>query len=71
MRPSPQKLKDGHVVVVDALGASEIKTKAAAALLQSLGVTGKAILIDLAPDEKLREVGAQPAGRRVRAELAR
>ena len=28
-----QKLKDGQVVVVDALAASEIKTKAAAALL--------------------------------------
>src|SRR5215213_5854819 len=35
-----QKLKDGQVVVVDALSASEIKTKAAAALLGRLGVSG-------------------------------
>jgi len=46
-----QKLKDGQVVVVDALSATEIKTKAAAALLKSLGVTGKAVLVDLAIDE--------------------
>src|SRR6201988_4233715 len=48
-----QKLRDGQVVVVEALGVPEIKTKAAAALLKSLGVTGKAVLIDVAPDEKL------------------
>ena len=48
-----QKLKDGHVVVVDALAAAEVKTKAAVALLKTLGVTGKAVLIDLAADENL------------------
>jgi large subunit ribosomal protein L4 len=48
-----QKLKDGELVVVDALTATEIKTKAAAELLKTLGVTGKAILIDVAIDEKL------------------
>ena len=50
-----QKLKDGQLVVVDALAlaAGEVKTKAAVALLKTLGVTGKAILIDLAADEKL------------------
>jgi len=48
-----QKLKDGQVVVVDTLAAAEIKTKAAAALLKSLGVTGKAVIIDTAVDEKL------------------
>src|ERR1700754_4444646 len=45
-----QKLKDGQVIVVDSLTASEIKTKAAAALLGRLGVNGKALLIDVAPD---------------------
>jgi large subunit ribosomal protein L4 len=48
-----QKLKDGQLVVVDALAASEIKTKAAVALLKTLGVSGKAVLIDLAADENL------------------
>ncbi len=40
-------------MVVDALVASEIKTKAAAELLKTLGVTGKAVLVDVAIDEKL------------------
>ena len=48
-----QKLKDGDLVVVDALAAAEIKTKAAAELLKRFGVTGKAVLIDVAVDEKL------------------
>ena len=48
-----QKMKDGQLVVVEALSASEIKTKAAVALLKTLGVTGKIVLIDVAPDEKL------------------
>jgi len=48
-----QKLKDGQLVVVDALVADEIKTKAAAAMLKRLGVDGKAVIIDVAPDEKL------------------
>ncbi len=48
-----QKLKDGLLVVVDALEASEIKTKTAVEMLERLGVTGKAVLIDIAVDEKL------------------
>jgi len=48
-----QKLKDGDVVVVETLAAEEIKTKAAAELLTRLTVTGKAVLIDVAVDEKL------------------
>src|SRR6476661_2820930 len=48
-----QKMKEGELVVVDALSAGEIKTKAAAELLRRLGVTGKAVLIDVAPDDKL------------------
>ena len=47
------KLQAGSLVVVDALAATEIKTKAAADLLVRLGVTGKAVLIDVAVDEKL------------------
>ena len=48
-----EKFRDGHVVVVDALVASEIKTKAAVEMLGRLGVTGKALIIDIALDEKL------------------
>ena len=48
-----QKLKDHQLVVVDALVADEIKTKAAAAMLKRLGIDGKAVMIDVAPDEKL------------------
>jgi large subunit ribosomal protein L4 len=45
------KLQAGELVVVDELTAAEIKTKAAAELLARLGVTGKAVLVDVALDE--------------------
>jgi len=48
-----QKMKDGALVVVDALSAGEVKTKAAADMLKRLGIDGKAVLIDTAVDEKL------------------
>jgi len=48
-----QKMKDGAPVVVDALSAGEVKTKAAADMLKRLGIDGKAVLIDTAVDEKL------------------
>jgi large subunit ribosomal protein L4 len=48
-----QKLQDGALVIVDALSAGEIKTKAAAEMLKRLGVNGKAVLVDVAADDKL------------------
>jgi large subunit ribosomal protein L4 len=48
-----EKLTGGALIVVDALTAAEVKTKAAAELLKRLGVTGKAVLVDVAPDDKL------------------
>jgi large subunit ribosomal protein L4 len=48
-----QKLRDGVVTVVDALAASEIKTKAAAEMLKGLGADGKTLLVDVALDDKL------------------
>jgi len=48
-----QKLRDNQVVVVDALSVAEIKTKAAAEMLQRLGVNGKALLVDVKPEERL------------------
>src|SRR6266550_3380929 len=47
-----EKLQNSAVVVVDSLAASEVKTKAAAEMLKALGVTGKAVLVDVAVDEK-------------------
>ena len=48
-----QKLRDGEVIVVDALSVGEIKTKAAAEMLRRLGVDGKALLVDVKPEDKL------------------
>jgi large subunit ribosomal protein L4 len=48
-----QKLRDGEVTVVDALSVSEIKTKTAADMLRRLGVEGKALLVDVKPEDKL------------------
>jgi large subunit ribosomal protein L4 len=48
-----QKAQEGSLVVVDALSASEVKTKAAIELLGRLGVTGKAVLVDVAVDDRL------------------
>ena len=47
------KMQGGDVVVVDALAASTVKTKAAAALLKALGVEGKALVVDVQPDANL------------------
>jgi large subunit ribosomal protein L4 len=48
-----QKLRDGAVIVVDALTVGEIKTKAAAEMLRRLGIDGKALLVDVKPEDKL------------------
>ena len=48
-----QKLQDGAVIVVDALAVAEIKTQAASQLLKRRGVDGKALLVDVKPEDKL------------------
>jgi large subunit ribosomal protein L4 len=48
-----QKLRDGEVIVVDALSVGGIKTKAAAEMLRRLGIDGKALLVDVKPEDKL------------------
>jgi large subunit ribosomal protein L4 len=48
-----QKLRDNAVTVVDALSVAEIKTKAAAEMLKRLGIDGKALLVDVKPEDKL------------------
>ena len=47
------KLQGGALIVVDALAAAEVKTKAAVGMLKTMGVSGKALLVDVRPDEKL------------------
>ena len=47
------RVQDGALIVIDALTASETKTKAASELLKRFGADGKALLIDVQPDEKL------------------
>jgi large subunit ribosomal protein L4 len=48
-----QKLRDGEVTVVEALTVGEIKTRGAAEMLKRLGVEGKALLVDVKPEDKL------------------
>ena len=48
-----QKLRDGAVIVVDALSVTEIKTRTAAALLGRLGVEGRTLLVDVKPEDRL------------------
>ncbi|HEY6615558.1 MAG TPA: 50S ribosomal protein L4 [Vicinamibacterales bacterium] len=47
------RLRDGAVIVVDALSVAEIKTKAAAEMLKRLGINGKALLVDVKPEDRL------------------
>jgi len=47
------KLQHGDVIVIDVLAVDTVKTKAAAELLQRLNINGKAVLVDVAIDEKL------------------
>lgn len=47
------RVQDGTLVVVDELSAAESRTKVATELLKRLGADGKALLIDVKPDEKL------------------
>jgi large subunit ribosomal protein L4 len=44
-----QKAQDGALVIVDKLEAAEKKTRATAAMLKTLGATGKTLIIDVAP----------------------
>jgi large subunit ribosomal protein L4 len=48
-----QKLRDGAVIIVEALSVGEIKTKAAAEMLNRFGVNGKTLLVDVKPEDKL------------------
>ena len=47
------KFQEGAVVVLSAFAVEEPKTRLAVELLDNLGVTGKALLVDVAPDTNL------------------
>jgi large subunit ribosomal protein L4 len=58
-----QKLRDGQVIVVDKLEAGEdAKTKDTAAMFKRLGVSGKAVVIDVKPDERFEKSARNIAG---------
>jgi len=48
-----QKIREGKVVVVDALVVSEPRTRVAAQLLRQLGHTRKTLVIDVRPEDAL------------------
>ena len=48
-----EKMKAGELVVVDALGASEVKTKAAVEMLARFGAKGPALVVDVKPADAL------------------
>ena len=57
-----ERLRNGDVVVVDQLQVSEVKTKAAAALLRTLGASGRTLVVDVAPDENFSLAARNLAG---------
>ena len=57
-------------MVVDELTATESKTKAAVELLKRLGADGKALLIDVQPNEKLGIAVRNLAAMRVSCRVA-
>jgi large subunit ribosomal protein L4 len=60
-----QKLRDGAVIVVERLEAADGKTKATAAMLKRLGVTGKTLVIDVKPDNAFALSARNIAGLRL------
>jgi large subunit ribosomal protein L4 len=57
-----QKISDGAVVVVDRLETSDRKTKTTVEMLKRLGVTGKALVIDVKPDQAFALTARNIAG---------
>jgi large subunit ribosomal protein L4 len=60
-----QKLRDGEVTIVEALSVGEIRTRAAAEMLKRLGVSGRALLVDVKPEDMLTLSVRNIAGVRV------
>jgi large subunit ribosomal protein L4 len=56
------RVREGAVIVVDALAVSDVKTKAAAELLGRLGRAGRTLVVDVKPDEKFSLAARNLAG---------
>lgn len=59
------KIGEGAVVVVDRLASEDGRTKATAAMLKELGVTGKTLIIDVNPDDRFALSARNIAGVRL------
>jgi large subunit ribosomal protein L4 len=59
------KFQGGDVIIVEAFAADEVKTKAAVGVLKALGVTGKALLVAVQPEEKFALSVRNVAGVRI------
>lgn len=59
------KLKDGAVIVVEELKATERRTKTAVELFRRLGATGKTLVVDVQPDEMFAASARNIAGVRL------
>ena len=57
-----EKLQQGSVIIIDELTAKDVKTKAAAGVLKTIGITGKAVLVDAQLDEKFAKSVRNIAG---------
>ena len=57
-----QKLSDGAVIVVDKLETADGKTKGTVEMFRRLGISGKALVIDVKPDEKFGLTARNIAG---------
>jgi large subunit ribosomal protein L4 len=56
------KLREGAVVVMDTIAATEQKTKPALEVLKRLGATGKTLIVDVALDENFNRSVRNVAG---------
>jgi large subunit ribosomal protein L4 len=59
------RLREGVVIVVDALRVDERKTKSTAALLKRLGATGKTLIVDTTPEQNFVLSARNIAGVRI------
>ena len=60
-----QKAKDGALIIVDRLTSSDSKTKGTAEMLRRIGVNGKAVVIDVQPEEAFSRSARNIAGVKV------
>jgi large subunit ribosomal protein L4 len=60
-----QKARDGALIIVDRLTSADSKTKATAEMLRRIGVNGKALVIDVQPEDAFSRSARNLAGVKV------